>query len=63
MTVTDDQKSALVALHAYLDRHAVQTPGQPDTAALREARTLRTSIEAAFPDAFPPRTPLVAATT
>lgn len=61
--MTDDQTAVLRDLHAYLDRHAVQTPGQPDTPALREARTLRTSIEAAFPDAFPPRTPLVAATT
>lgn len=63
VVVTTRQAEALRALHAYLDRQAVSGPGQPDTPALKEARDLRTALEQAFPDAFPPPTPIVTAST
>lgn len=60
--LTAEQAQALRDLHAHLDRDAVSGPGQPDTPALREARDLRTRIETAFPEAFPPApSPIVTA--
>ena len=52
--MTTDQIDAIKAVHAYLDQQAVAGPGQPDTPALREARMLRTRLEQAFAEAFPP---------
>lgn len=52
--MTPEQIEAVTAVHAYLDRAAVSGPGQPDTSALREARELRTLLEQAFAEAWPP---------
>lgn len=49
----DVQTETLVLVHAYLDAQSVKPPGAPDTPALKEARTLRTRLEEAFPQAFP----------
>jgi len=62
-TLTEAQATALRDLHRYLDLQSVSGPGQPDTPALREARTLRTAIEQAWPDLWAPATPIVTATT
>ena len=50
--LTDAQKAAVAAAHAYLDRRAAKAPGAPDTAELAEARALRTRLEESFPAAL-----------
>lgn len=50
--LNQNQRDAVKKAHKALDRLAVVPPGYPDTAEAREARELRTQMEANFPDAF-----------